>query len=180
MTIIPRRGEAPVVACKYALYIMHRKRVVKNMKVYQLNRDGKNHNWYIDKEGYRVSSRTSEHAAFIPPQWTLNVTSDRCRDCGDWRHSRCGQNMQKPVCNICEQLHLDMERLRGLGLREDLLKRRQEIGRLLWEEEEKEGNFDSDERQMDVRYPPGRLPDTRKTHQEGKANRGKAPSFPVE
>jgi len=43
--------------------------VVRKLEVYKLHRDrdGFAHNWYIDKDGWRVSSRASEHGPYAPP-----------------------------------------------------------------------------------------------------------------
>jgi len=152
------------------------KSVVRDLQVYELHSDGSAHNWYIDEEGYKVSSRTSEHGRYLYPQWLpiQRNRNDRCQDCRDWRHRRCGQNIKQPVCNLCGGLHLDRECPRGTGSREELVRRKREIERLI-EEEKKMGIFRAVEEEMDSRYAPGGKQDQRKV-QTGTGNRGTAPT----
>jgi hypothetical protein len=70
--------------------------------------------------------------------------------------------MRQPVCNLCEALHLDTECPRGVGFREDLIRRRPEIDRLVTEEEKRGGHFRSVEEEMDARYEPSGKLDSRK------------------
>jgi len=180
MTIITRGEEIPARQCVDSPYMVNEKRVVRELEVYKLHRDSHAHNCYTDKEAYRVSSRMSEHGPYAPPQWTPNYRKDRCRDCGDWRHQRCGQNMKQPVCNLCQGLHLDRGYARGVESRENHLKRKREIERLIQESERKERKFRSVEEEMDVRYEPGKEPDRRKTHRDQRGHAGKARNFRVD
>jgi len=66
MTLIRRNGEPPAVECVDSPYIVYGKKVIKKLKVFQLVRDG-THNFYVNEEGYKVSSRASEHGRYAPP-----------------------------------------------------------------------------------------------------------------
>jgi len=70
--LIRREGEPPGRECVDVTYIVNRKRVVRELQVYELHREGYAHNWYTDKEGYKVSLRSSEDGPYAPPQCTLN------------------------------------------------------------------------------------------------------------
>jgi len=166
MTLIRRGGQPPAEDGADSTYMVYGKKVVRKMKVFQMHRDGV-HNYYINKEGYKVSSRTLEHGPYVPPQWTPNYRKDRCRDCGGWGHTRCGQNMKQPICNICRELHLDRECPRGVGSREDLERRKREIERLIEQEEERLGKFKTVEREMDAKYSVGKAQNQRKTLNAG-------------
>jgi len=50
-----------------SVYLSHGKRTQPDMEVYQLERCG-NQNWYINREAYKVSSRTSEIGPWAAPQ----------------------------------------------------------------------------------------------------------------
>jgi len=69
MTIIRRDGEPPAMEGVDSPYMAYGKRVSRKMRVFLLVRDG-SHNFYLDKEGFKVSLRISEHGPYAPPQWT--------------------------------------------------------------------------------------------------------------
>jgi len=183
MTLIRREGEPPARDCVDSTYISFGKNMVGKLKVYPLSRDG-NHNFYVNEEGYKVSSRTSEHGPYVPPQWSPYKGKDNCVDCGDWRHKRCGQNRRLPICNLCNGLHLDRECLRGRESLADLKKRREEVERLVEEEEKRLGRFETVEEEIDNRYPKGRPQNQKKHHDQkeplGNQNGSRAPPPPPE
>jgi len=174
MTIIRRDGEPPAMECVDSPYLVYGKQVNRKMKVFPLIRDGP-HNFYINEEGYKVSSRASEDGPYAPLQWSPYKGRNACRDCGDWRHQRCGQNRRLPVCNICQGLHLDRECPRGTESREDMEKRRREVEKLRREKQDLEERLRIVEEEMDMRYPKGVEQDRRKHHGNGKPKGGKTP-----
>ena len=165
MTIIRREGHPPARDCVDSTFMSFGKRVVRKLKVFPLTRDGI-HNFYVNEEGYKVSSRTSEHGPYVPPQWSPYKGRDSCADCGDWIHRRCGQNRRLLACNICNGLHLDRECPRGRESLADLKKRREEVERLVEEEERRLGRFKSVEEEMDNRYPKGRWQNPKMHHDQ--------------
>jgi len=171
MTLIRRNGEPPAVDCEDSPYMVYGKKVTKKMKVFQLVRDGP-HNFYVNEEGYKVASRTSEHGPYVPPQWSPYKGRNACSDCGDWRHRRCGQDRRLPTCNICRGLHLDRECPRGVESREDVERRRREVEKLRREKERLEGKLKTIEEEMDERYTKGKEQDPRKHH--GRVGFGKS------
>jgi len=170
MTIIRRNGEPPATDCEDSPYMVFGKKTARKLKVFPLVRDGP-HNFYVNEEGSKVSSRTSEHGPYAPPQWSPYKGKNTCADCGDWRHRRCGQNRRLPTCNICRGLHLDRECPRGVESREDVEKRKREIKELVREKERLEKKLKMVEEEMDERYPKGKEQDLRKHHggNDGKA-----------
>ena len=66
MTIIRRNREPPAMECVDSPYMVYGKRVNRKMKVFPLVRDG-SHNFYINEEGSKVSSKASEHGPYAPP-----------------------------------------------------------------------------------------------------------------
>ena len=184
ITIIRRNEEPPAMDCVDSPYTVYGKRVNKKMKVFPLVRDG-SHNFYTNEEGSKVSSRASEHGPYAPPQWSPYKGRNACRDCGDWRHRRCRQNRQLPLCNVCRVLHLDRECPRGVESREDLEKRRREVEKLRREKQDLEGKLRTIEEEMDTRYRKGAEQDLKKHHTSkkeagksdgnGKFKRGKTP-----
>lgn len=66
MTLIRREREMPKGKCEDSAYIEHGKKVVRHLKVFKLHREGTN-NFYINKDGYKVFFRTSEHGPYVPP-----------------------------------------------------------------------------------------------------------------
>jgi len=163
MTLIRRNGEPPAVDCEDSPYMVYGKKVVRKMKAFQLVRDGP-HSFYMNEEGYKVSSRTSEHGPYNPPQWSPYKGRNACSDCGDWRHRRCGQDRRLPVCKICRGLHLDRECPRGVESREEVEKRKREVEELRREKERLEGKLRTIEEEMDERYVKGKEQDPRKHH----------------
>jgi len=163
MTIIRRNGEPPATDCEDSPYMVFGKKTARKLKVFPLVRDGP-HNFYVNEEGFKVSSRTSEHGPYAPPQWSPYKGKNSCADCGDWRHRRCGQNRRLPMCNICQGLHLDRECPRGVESREDVEKRKREIKELVREKERLEKKLKTVEEEMDERYPKGKGQDPRKHH----------------
>jgi len=172
MTLIRRNGKPPAVECEDSPYMLYGKKVVKKLKVFKLVREGP-HNFYINEEGYKVSSRASEHGPFAPQQWSPHKGRNACSDCGDWRHRRCGQNRRLPVCNVCGGLHLDRECPRGVGSREDLEERKREVKRLIKEKEALSVQLRTIEEEMDIRYPKGGKQNPKKFHKM-KESRGKS------
>jgi len=164
MTLVRRNGEPPAVECEDSPYMVYGKKIVKKLKVFKLVREGP-HNFYINEEGYRVSSRGSEHGLFAPPQWSPYKGRNACSDYGDWRHRRCGQNRRLPVCNVCGGLHLDTGCPRGVGSREDLEKRKREVERLIKEKETLSVQLKTIEEEMDNRYPKGGKQNPKKFHE---------------
>ena len=176
MTIIRRNGEPPAMECVDSPYLVYGKQVNRKMKIFPLVRDGP-HNFYINEEGSKVSSRASEHGPYAPPQWSPYKGRNACRDCGDWRHQRCGQNKRLPVCNICQGLHLDRECPRGTESREDMERRRREVEKLRREKQDLEERLRTVEGEMDTRYPKGVEQDRRKHHGNGETKGGKSPQL---
>lgn len=56
MTIVRKDEEPPAEDCVDSPYIVYGKKVVRKLKVYMLHRNGA-HNFYLNNEGYKVSSR---------------------------------------------------------------------------------------------------------------------------
>lgn len=61
MTLMRLGGEPPARECRDSTYMVNGKRVVRDLEVYRLHRDGHTRSCYMDKNGYRVTSRALEH-----------------------------------------------------------------------------------------------------------------------
>jgi len=65
MTLIRRNAEMPDRECEDSTYKSFGKTVIRKLEVYQLHREGTN-NYYFNKDGYKVCSRTSQHGPYVP------------------------------------------------------------------------------------------------------------------